>query len=131
MSYVVVSSFENVDTGDLQAQGEAIAVFASEPRAREHFASRLEVLSAAVRNARSHDEAASFITWVLILKMPLEVANVDEAMEDLELVLEETDSVDDPFGELLVAYQGSRHDPDHSAEYPQAHALQGLEAWLS
>jgi len=28
VSYVVISSFENIDTGDLQAQGESIAVFA-------------------------------------------------------------------------------------------------------
>lgn len=131
MSYVVISSFENVDTGDLQAQGEAISVFPSEPPARAHFASRAAALEAAVRDARKGDAAASFISWIVMLRMPLDVVSVEEALEDLELVIEETESIDDPFGELVVAYEGHRHEPAGRADYPQAQALQGLEAWLS
>lgn len=131
MSYIVISSFENLETGDLQAQGDAIAVFPSELLARARFANRVAVLAAAADAARKSDGAATFITWVLILQLPLDVASEEEALEDLELVLEETDSVDDPFGELVVAYEGHRHEPTSIADYSQAEALQGLEAWLS
>ncbi len=131
MSYVVISSFENVETGDLQAQGESISVFASEAPARAHFAERSQALGAAVRQARAGDADTTFLTWLLMLRMPLDVANVEEALEDLELVIEETDSVDDPFGELVVAYEGTRHEPTAAVEYPREHALQMLEAWLT
>ncbi|GAA0706524.1 hypothetical protein GCM10009105_04660 [Dokdonella soli] len=131
MSYVAISSFENVDTGDLQSQGEAITVFPSEAPARAHFASRSSALAAAVRTARENDAAATFVTWLVILHMPLDVANVEEALEDLELVIEETDSVDDPFGELVVAYEGRRYEPAGALIYPQQEALKALEAWLT
>jgi hypothetical protein len=131
MSYVVISSFENIDTGDMQTEGEAIAVFAAEAPARAHFASRSSALAAAVRNARERDDAATFITWLLMLRMPLDVADVDEALEDLELVIEETEAIDDPFGELVIDYEGQRHAPAGIAGYPQKDALQGLEAWLT
>jgi hypothetical protein len=131
MSYVVISSFENIDTGDMQTEGEAIAVFAAEAAARAHFASRSSALAAAVRNARERDGAATFITWLLMLRMPLDVANVDEALEDLELVIEETESIDDPFGELVIDYEGQRYAPTGMADYAQKDALQGLEAWLT
>jgi hypothetical protein len=131
MSYVVISSFENIASGDLQAEGEAITIFPSEAPARAHFANRSAALAAAVRNARASDADATFITWVMILHMPLEVGSVEEALEDLELVIEETDSVDDPFGELVVAYEGHRHEPAGDADYPQKEALQVLEAWLT
>jgi hypothetical protein len=131
MSHVVISSFENVETGDLQAQGESISVFAEEAPARAHFAARASELDAAARDARAHDADATFIAWIVLLRMPLDVATVEDALEDLELVIEETDSVDDPFGELVVAYAGHRHAPAGSTDYPQKEALQGLEAWLS
>lgn len=131
MSYIVISSFENVDTGDLQSEGEAIAVFPSEAPARAHFADRASTIAAAVRNAREGDADATFVTWLMILRMPLEVAGVEEALEDLELVIEETDAVDDPFGELVVDYQGCRLGPSGEAEHPRKDALQTLEAWLT
>lgn len=131
MSHVVISSFENVDTGDLQSEGEAIAVFGSETSARAHFASRSLAIKAAVGVARGSDPQATFITWLVLLKMPLEISNVEEALEDLELVIEETGTIDDPFGELVVAYEGLRYGPDGSVEYAQADALRGLEAWLT
>lgn len=131
MSYVVISSFENVATGDLQAQGDAIAVFDSEAPARAHLANRAAWLASAVRAARAEDAAATFITWTVMLRMPLDVAGVEEALEDLELVIEETESVDDPFGELVVAYEGRRHEPDGGSDFPQALALRELEAWLT
>lgn len=131
MSHVVISSFENVDTGDLQSEGEAIAVFGSEASARAHFASRSLALKAAVGVARASDAQATFITWLVLLKMPLEISNVEEALEDLELVIEETGTVDDPFGELVVAYEGFRHEPEGTIDYAQVDALRGLEAWLT
>lgn len=131
MSYVVISSYENVETGDLQAQGEAITVFPSEALARAHFTQRAGALDAAARNARNVDAQATFITWIAVLAMPLEVADVDEALEDLETVIEETEVADDPFGELVVAYQGTRYEASNESAYPQKEAMLGLEAWLS
>ena len=131
MSYVVISSFENVETGDLQAQGESIAVFADEAPARAHFAARSSTLDAAARDARAQGADAAFIAWTVLLHMPLDVSTAEDALEDLELVIEETESVDDPFGELVVAYMGKRHAPTGSVEYPQKDALRDLEAWLS
>jgi hypothetical protein len=131
MSHVVISSFENLETGDLQAQGEAITVFDSEARARAHFTQRSAALEAAVSAARASDPDATFITWLVVLQMPLEVSEVDEALEDLELILEETESVDDPFGEFVLAYEGKQYAPTGAVEYAQAEALRGLEAWLT
>ena len=66
-----------------------------------------------------------------VTRMPLDVGSVEEALEDLELVIEETDAVDDPFGELVVAYEGARYDANGKADLPQAKALEELEAWLT
>ena len=131
MNHIVISSFENVETGDMQSQGESINLFDSETSARAHFARRSAQLDAAIGTARSETPDASFITWLLILRMPLEVNDIDEALEDLELVLEETEELDNPFGELVVAYEGFQHDAESKVEYPQATALKGLEAWLT
>lgn len=131
MSHVVISSFENVETGDLQSEGESINVFDSEALARAHFARRSSTLAIAVGMALASDPTAKLISWLLILRMPLDVNNVDEALEDLELVLEETGSIDDPFGEFVIAYEGFRHSADGKAEYAQVEALRGLEAWLT
>lgn len=131
MGYVVISSFENVDTGDLQAEGEAVAVFATEAPAQAHFTSRAQALATAAREARAGDDAATFVTWLVLLRMPLDVADVEQALEDLELVIEETESVDDPFGELVVRYEGRRHAPGATSELPQKDALEALEAWLT
>lgn len=131
MNHVVISSFENVETGDMQSQGESIALFNSEASARAHFARRSSLLDSAVKTARAETPEASFITWLLILRMPLDVNDVDEALEDLELVLEETEEVDDPFGELVVAYEGFKHVGERKSAFAQAAALKELEAWLT
>lgn len=131
MNHVVISSFENVETGDMQLQGEAINLFDSEESARAHFVQRSSLLDASVKVAQSVDPDANFITWLLILRMPLDVNDLDEALEDLELVLEETEEIDDPFGELVVAYAGFQHGAEGRIEYPQIAALKGLEAWLT
>lgn len=131
MSHVVISCFENVDVGDLQSQGEAVSVFPTEALAREHFTRRSAALDEALEAARAADGSATFIRWQLILRMPLDVANVEAALEDLEIVIEETYTHDDPFGELVVAYAGSRHTPSAVSEYPQKDALAELEAWLT
>lgn len=131
MNHVVISSFENIETGDMQSEGESIALFDSEVSARAHFSRRSSLIESAITAARSETPDASFITWLLILRMPLEINDIDEALEDLELVLEETEEVDDPFGELVVAYAGSEHNAGGSVDYPQAAALKVLEAWLT
>lgn len=131
MNHVVISSFENVETGDMQSEGESITLFKSEASARDHFAMRSRSLDSAITAASTQSPDATFISWLLILRMPLDVDNVDEALEDLELVLEETEAVDDPFGELLVAYEGFQEKAGAKTEYPQASALKELEAWLT
>ena len=131
MNHAVISSFKNVETGDMQAQGESITLFDSEAAARAHFAQRASLLEMAVKVACEEEPDSGFIIWLLILRMPLAVENIDEALEDLELVLEETDAVDDPFGEFVVAYAGSRHGAIGKTEYAQASALKELEAWLT
>lgn len=131
MSYVVISSFENFDTGDLQAEGEAVAVFAAEAEAQAHFTRRATTLADAARDARGRDDAASFVTWVVLLRMPLAIEDVEQALEDLELVIEETGTVDDPFGELVMKYEGHRYSPTGTSDLPQKDALEALEAWLT
>ena len=131
MNHIVISSFENVETGDMQSQGESINVFDSEASARAHFASRSAQLATAVATARAKTPDASFITWLLILRMPLDVNDIEEALEDLELVLEETEEVEDPFGELVVAYQGFEYVAESKIDYQQAAALKALEGWLT
>ena len=131
MGYVVISSFENIDTGDLQVEGEAVAVFAAEAPAQAHFTHRAATLAASIREARAQDAAATFISWLVLLHMPLDVADVEQALEDLELVIEETDTVDDPFGELVVRYEGRRHAPGGDTDLPRREALAALEAWLT
>ncbi|MEZ5463572.1 hypothetical protein [Dokdonella sp.] len=131
MNHIVISSFENVETGDMQSQGESIRLFDSEASARDHFERRSALLESAVAKSLVDDPDAGFISWLLLLRMPLDVSDIDEALEDLELVLEETEEVEDPFGELVVAYEGFQQDSDGRREYPQATALKGLEAWLT
>jgi hypothetical protein len=131
LSYVVVSGFENVETGDLQSQGESIAAFATLELARAHFTTRVAALESAVRDARAADAQATFITWTAILEMPLEIDGVDEALEDLETIIEETESPEDPFGALVVDYQGRRSEPSADRPFTQAEALRELEAWLT
>ena len=131
MSHVVISSLENVASGDLQSPGESVAVFESEASARAHFARRSSLLEAAVAAARAAEPDADFVAWQLVLRMPLAVDGVEQALEDLELILEETESVEDPFGELVVGYEGSRHGPGGMIDYPCVDALRALEAWLS
>ncbi|MEO7200354.1 MAG: hypothetical protein ABIY56_09090 [Dokdonella sp.] len=131
MSYVVISSFENVDTGDLQAQGEAVTVLGNESHAREYFGKRAAALEQAVGAARAEDAEATFIRWLLLLRMPLDVADVEAALEDLEIVIEETYHPEDPFGELVIDYAGSRHSPAGVTEHLQKDALLELEAWLT
>lgn len=131
MNHIVISSVENIETGDMQSEGESIVLFESEASARAHFLKRSTQLDSAIATARTETPAADFITWLLILRMPLEVNDIDEALEDLELVLEETEEVDNPFGEFVVAYEGFEHGSTGKLEYPQAAALKGLEAWLT
>jgi len=131
VSYVVISSFENVDTGDLQAEGEAVALFAAEAEAQAHFTRRTAALAEAVRDALARDADARFVTWLVLLRMPLDVEDVEQVLEDLELVIEETESADDPFGELVVRYEGHRHASAGTSDLPQKDALEALEAWLT
>lgn len=131
MSQVVISAFEDLATGDLQAEGEAVTVFDAPAQAQAHFSKRCQTLAAAMREARASNPDAHFITWVLLLELPLPVDSVEQALEDLELVIEEADDPDEPFAGLVLDYQGHRHGPDCEEELPAIEALQTLEAWLS
>jgi hypothetical protein len=134
MGFIVVSSFENTATGDLQAQGESIAVFADETRTRTHFAHRSAALEAAARRARAADADATFIVWILALELPLDIDDVDQALEDLETVIEDAadeEEEDDVLAALAIAYSGTVHAPAGESAYAQRDALDGLRAWLS
>lgn len=131
MSHVVISAFEDLARGDLQAEGESVAVFPSESGARAHFSRRTAALAGAARSAREGSPDASLISWVLLLAMPLPVDTVEEALEDLEIVIEETDDPANPFGELVLDYEGHQHEPDGSTPLPLREALTTLEGWLS
>ncbi len=115
----------------MQSQGDATISLDSETSPRAHFARRSSLLDSAVKAAQPENSAASFITWLMILCMPLDVSDLHEALEVVELVLEETEEVEDPFGELALAYEGFQHGAEAKTEYPQAAALKGVEAWLT
>lgn len=51
----MIFSIENIETGELRAQGGAITVFSSEPLARAHIASRSAAGHAAIDYARSNN----------------------------------------------------------------------------
>lgn len=131
MSHVVISAFEDLAMGDLQVEGESVAIFDTPAQAEAYFTRRSGALAVAVHDARTSRPEASLITWVLLMELPLPVESVEEALEELELVIEETDDPDDPFGPLVMRYQGQRYTPDGERELPAGEALQSLEAWLS
>ena len=106
MSYVVISSFENIETGDLQAQGESIAVFADEAAARAHFTGRSGTLDVAARNARLLDADATLIAWTLLLRM----ADGSMPWGAYDLVDPELAQIDD------LPEPGCTHDIDSSAD---------------
>jgi hypothetical protein len=133
MSYIVVSSFENVESGDLQRQGESVAVFTTEALARAHFLQRSDALDATARVAATADVSAAMIAWVAVIEMPLDIDDVEQALEDLETVVEdaEEDGVEDPFEGLTIAYAGTSFEGGRETPYPRGEALRGLQAWLS
>ncbi len=131
MSHVVISAFEDLAMGDLQVEGEAVALFATAAEAEAHFSHRGVALAIGVRDARASRPEASFITWILLLELPLPATSVEEALEQLELVIEETDEPEDPFGPLVLRYEGREYTPDGEKELRATEALQSLEDWLS
>lgn len=131
MSHAVISAFEDLALGDLQAEGEAVALFATAAEAEAHFNHRSTALASAVREARRAAHESRFITWVLLLELPLPATNVDDVLEQLELVIEETDDPENPFGPLLLRYEGHQYTSDGEQKLRSTEALQSLEAWLS
>ena len=131
MSHVVISAFEDLALGDLQVEGEAIALFGTLAEAEAHFIHRSAALVVAVRDARASRSEASFITWVLLLELPLPAASVEEALEQMELVIEETDDPENPFDPLVLRYEGREYTPDGEQDMRAEEALKSLEDWLS
>ncbi len=130
MSFVVVSSHESIEGKDLQQPGESIAVYAAESPARERYQSRVDALARTGSDAPSADSAGA-ITWVVLLKLPIPAEDIDEALETLEIIIEETDDIAGELGDLVVAYHGRHYAPSGASDYPRERAIENLHAWLS
>ncbi|MFC4729736.1 hypothetical protein [Coralloluteibacterium thermophilus] len=134
MSYIVVSSYERVDTGGLQKEGEAVALFSREEAAIEHHARRMAALERAARSAREGAEGQALpdhIVWAAVIEMPLEVDSVDQALEDLETIIEEAEDVEADFGTFIIDYAGTRFTAAGETPYSRKDAIESLLAWLT
>ena len=130
MSFVVVSSHESVAGKDLQQPGESVAVHASASAARERYLNRLQDLTIAAR-ARAPEADAGSIVWVAILKLPVAADDIDEALETLEIIIEETDDVPAELDDLIVDYSGTVYSAEGESAYARERAVDNLHAWLS
>lgn len=130
MSFVVISSHESIEGKDLQQPGESIAVYATESPARERYRSRVDALTRRGGDAPAADSEGA-ITWVVLLKLPIPAEDIDEALETLEIIIEETDDIAGELGDLVVDYHGMHYTPSGASEYPRERAIENLHAWLS
>ncbi len=133
MSFVVVSSHESVAGKDLQQPGESVAVHASADAARQRYASRLHdlTIAARARATASADAEAGSIAWVVLLQLPVPADDVDEALETLEILIEETDDVVGELDDLVVDYSGTVYSATGESAYARERAIDNLHAWLS
>ncbi len=132
MTFVVVSSHESVNGKDLQQPGDSVSVHASPGVARERYASRVQALAEAARglDAPTQGREAGSIAWVALLKLPVPAEDIDEALETLEIIIEETDDVAGELDDLIIEYSGIVHADTGDQPYPRERALDNLEAWL-
>ena len=133
MSFVVVSSHESVAGKDLQRPGDSVAVYTSLALARERYAARLNAIAVASSEpvVLADGVDAGSIMWVMLLQLPIPAEDVDEALETLEIIIEETDDVAGELDDLIVEYSGAFHSAGGDAPYPRDRALENLQAWLS
>lgn len=136
MSFVVVSSYEVVNAGDLQQPGQSVAVFPNEAIARERYVARLDVLSAAARDRKSEAGVAqaadaSLVVWAALLELPVQAEDIDEALETIEMIIEEAEDIEEELDYLMIDYTGTVHAPEGESPYPRKNAIDNLHAWLS
>ena len=128
MSFVVISSHEDAQGKDLQQPGDSVSVSSSQAEARERYATRLARLTEAAR-ARAGD-GAGCTAWVALLQLPVPAGDIDEALETLEIVVEETDDIVGELGDMILAYEGSVYIGATQTAYPRERAIDDLHAWL-
>lgn len=136
MSFVVVSSYEVVNAGDLQEPGQSVAVFPNEAIARERYAARLDALNTAARGKKSEAGVAqaadaSLVVWAALLELPVQAEDIDEALETIEMIIEEAEDIEEELDYLMIDYTGTVHTPDGESPYPRKNAIDNLQAWLS
>lgn len=129
MSFVVISSHEDAHGKDLQQPGDSVAVYSSQAEARDRFATRLARLKEASRTAVAQSAATS-TAWVALLQLPVSAADIDEALETLEIVIEETDDIAGELGDMILAYDGTVYAGTGETAYPRERAIDDLHAWL-
>lgn len=136
MNFVVVSSYENVNAGDLQEPGRSVALLPNAGAARDHYESRLKVLSTAAQGKRSEagveqGDEASLVVWVAVLELPVPAEDLDEALETIEMIIEEAEDIEEELDFLMVAYSGTTYSPAGEQAYERKQAIDNLQAWLS
>lgn len=136
MSFVVVSSYEVVNAGDLQEPGQSVAVFPNEAIARERYTARINTLSAAARRKCSEAGVAqaadaSLVVWAALIELPVQAEDIDEALETIEMIIEEADDIEEELDYLMIDYIGTIHAPDGETPFPRKAAIDNLQAWLS
>jgi hypothetical protein len=136
MTFVVVSSYENVKAGDLQEPGESVAVFPTEALARERYSGRWNILDGAARaklldSTAAKTEESSLVVWVALLKLPIPADDIDEALETIEIIIEEAENIEEELDALIVDYNGTVYASNGETPYPRKEAIDNLQAWLS
>jgi hypothetical protein len=129
MSFVVISSHEDAHGKDLQQPGDSVTVTSSQVEARERYATRLARLTDAARALGGDSEGGS-TAWVALLQLPVPAADVDEALETLEIVIEETDDIAGELGDMILAYEGTVFANATESPFARERAIDNLHAWL-
>jgi len=131
MSFVVVSSHESIHGKDLQQPGDSVAVFSSQALAGERYAARCASLDAAARAMRDGADDGGSIIWIVLLKLPVPAEDIDEALETLEIIVEETDDIAGELDDLVISYTGTVYAASGETDYARERAIDNLHAWLS
>lgn len=129
MSFVVISSHEDAHGKDLQQPGDSVAVTSSQVEARERYATRVARLAEAGR-ASGAEGAGGSTAWVVLMQLPVPAADIDEALETLEIVIEETDDIAGELGDMILAYEGTVYANASETPYARERAIDNLHAWL-
>jgi len=128
VSFVVISSHEDAQGKDLQQPGDSVSVTSSQAEARERYAARLARLTEAAHALAG--DGAGCTAWVALVHLPVPAGDIDEALETLEIVIEETDDVEGELGDMILAYEGTVYAGTTQSAYPRERAIDDLHAWL-